>query len=74
VLARCAKEHCADFGPTLLAEELAKGGLVVDHDTLRRWLLATGEPDGAAARPAASTMAGAQALLWGAGATGRLAS
>jgi hypothetical protein len=42
VLARCAKEHCADFGPTLLAEELAKGGLVVDHDTLRRWLLATG--------------------------------
>jgi hypothetical protein len=33
-----------------------------------------GEPDGAAATPAASTMAGAQAVLWGDGATGRLAS
>ena len=42
VLARCAEERYADFGPTLMAEELAKGGLVVDHDTLRRWLLAGG--------------------------------
>jgi hypothetical protein len=42
VLARCAEERYADFGPTLLAEELAKAGLVVDHDTLRRWLLAEG--------------------------------
>jgi transposase len=42
VLARCAEERYADFGPTLLAEELAKEGLVVDHDTLRRWLLAAG--------------------------------
>jgi hypothetical protein len=31
-----------DFGPTLLAEELGKAGLVVDHDTVRRWLLAQG--------------------------------
>jgi transposase len=36
VLARSAEERYADFGPTLLAEELAKEGLVVDHDTLRR--------------------------------------
>ena len=42
VLVRCAEERYADFGPTLLAEELAKAGLVVDHDTLRRWLLAEG--------------------------------
>ena len=42
VLARCAEERYAGFGPTLLAEELAKAGLVVDHDTLRRWLLAEG--------------------------------
>ena len=41
VLARCAEERYADFGPTLLAEELAKEGLVVDHDTVRRWMLAT---------------------------------
>lgn len=33
----------AGFGPTLAAEELAKEGLVVDHETLRRWLLESGE-------------------------------
>jgi transposase len=43
VLARCAEERYADFGPTLMAEELEKEGLVVDHDTLRRWLLAEGQ-------------------------------
>jgi len=43
VLARCAEERYADFGPTLMAEELEKEGLVVDHDTLRRWLLAGGK-------------------------------
>lgn len=43
VLARCAEERYADFGPTLMAEELAKEGLVVDHDTLRRWLLSEGK-------------------------------
>src|ERR1019366_8847916 len=43
VLARAAEERYADFGPTLLAEELAKEGLVVDHDTVRRWLLTAGQ-------------------------------
>ena len=43
VLARYAEERYADFGPTLMAEELAKEGLVVDHETLRRWGLATGQ-------------------------------
>lgn len=43
VLAHCAEERYADFGPTLMAEELEKEGLVVDHDTLRRWLLAEGK-------------------------------
>ena len=42
VLARSAEERYADFGPTLLAEALAKEGIVVDHDTVRRWLLAEG--------------------------------
>jgi len=42
VLARHAEERYADFGPTLLAEELAKEGIVADHDTVRRWLLAAG--------------------------------
>lgn len=42
VLARCPEERYADFGPTLMAEELEKEGLVVAHDTLRRWLLAEG--------------------------------
>ena len=43
VLQLCAQERYADFGPTLLAEELQKKGLVVDHDTVRRWLLAAGQ-------------------------------
>jgi transposase len=43
VLARYAEARYADFGPTLLAEELAKEGLKVDHDTVRRWLLAAGK-------------------------------
>jgi hypothetical protein len=43
VLARYAKERYADFGPTLMAEQLAQEGLVVDHETLRRWRLAQGQ-------------------------------
>jgi hypothetical protein len=43
VLARYAEQRYADFGPTLLAEELAKEGICVDHDTVRRWLLAAGK-------------------------------
>ena len=37
-------ERYPDFGPTLAAEYLAEEGLVVDHETLRRWLLAEGKP------------------------------
>ena len=43
VLALYAEERYADFGPTLMAEELAKEGIQVDHDTVRRWLLAEGK-------------------------------
>ena len=43
VLARCAEERYADFGPTLMAEHLDREGLKLDHETLRRWLLATGQ-------------------------------
>jgi hypothetical protein len=43
VLARYAQARYADFGPTLLAEHLAEEGLVVDHETLRRWALASGQ-------------------------------
>jgi transposase-like protein len=32
-----------DVGPTLAAEKLAQEGLAVDHETLRRWLLASGD-------------------------------
>lgn len=41
VLARI-RERYADFGPTLASEELAKEQLNVDHETLRRWMLAEG--------------------------------
>jgi len=43
ILARCAEERYADFGPTLMAEYLAEEGLKVDHETLRRWQWATGQ-------------------------------
>jgi hypothetical protein len=42
-LARYAEARYADFGPTLMAEHLAKEDLVVDHETLRRWRLAEGK-------------------------------
>ena len=41
ILARVAQRY-PDFGPTLAAEYLAREGLEVDHETLRRWLLAKG--------------------------------
>ena len=43
VLARYAEERYADFGPTLMAEQLLKEKLVVDHETLRRWRMAQGQ-------------------------------
>jgi len=41
VLARY-EERYEGMGPTLAAEKLAEEGLVLDHETLRRWLIATG--------------------------------
>jgi transposase len=41
VLARY-QERYPDFGPTLAAEKLALDGQVVDHETLRGWLLKAG--------------------------------
>jgi transposase len=45
ILARYALRY-PDFGPTLAAEYLRDEGLVVDHETLRRWLLAGGRCGG----------------------------
>jgi hypothetical protein len=42
-LALYAAERYSDFGPTLMAEQLLKEKLVVDHETLRRWRLAEGK-------------------------------
>jgi len=41
-LALYAQERYADFGPTLMAEQLLKAKVVVDHETLRRWRIAQG--------------------------------
>jgi hypothetical protein len=41
VLARFGKRY-SDFGPTFAAEKLQEEGLAVDHETLRRWLIAKG--------------------------------
>jgi hypothetical protein len=43
MLARYEQRY-PDFGPTLAAEYLADEGMVVDHETLRRWRLAEGKP------------------------------
>jgi hypothetical protein len=43
VLELYAQEQYADFGPTLLAEHLERRNIVVDHETVRRWLLAGGK-------------------------------
>lgn len=37
------REHYADFGPTLAAEYLAeRHGIVISHETLRKWMIAAG--------------------------------
>ena len=41
VLARY-QERYPDFGPTLAAEKMHQEGLIVDHETLRRWLVEKG--------------------------------
>ena len=42
VLACCREELC-ELGPTLASEKLAERGLVIDHETLRRWLMEDGQ-------------------------------
>lgn len=42
ILARY-RERYAGFGPTLAAEKLTEEGLRIDHETLRRWLLRSGD-------------------------------
>jgi molybdenum-dependent DNA-binding transcriptional regulator ModE len=41
VLARYRKRYF-DFGPTLAAEHMQEEGLLLDHETLRRWLVTEG--------------------------------
>ena len=41
VLARYEQRY-PDFGPTLAAEKMHQEGLIVDHETLRRWLVEKG--------------------------------
>lgn len=39
----CIHYKAHDLGPTLASEKLAEAGLFVDHETLRRWLLSSGD-------------------------------
>ena len=43
MLALCDEPRYEGFGPTLMAEQLLKAKLVVDHETLRRWRMAKGK-------------------------------
>lgn len=56
-LARYAEERYADFGPTLMAEQLLKEKLVVDHETLRRWRAGRRLAHGASPQATAPAMA-----------------
>jgi len=42
ILRRC-QERYGDFGPTLAVEKLVLEGYELDHETLRRWLIASGQ-------------------------------
>ena len=73
VLARYAEERYADFGPTLMAESWRRKGWwwITRRCGAGCWPRAS-TPCGAG-KQTAPAMAGAQAVLWGDGATGRLA-
>ena len=43
VIGLCEERRYEGFGPTLMAEQLLKAKLVVDHETLRRWRIANGQ-------------------------------
>lgn len=47
------RERYKGFGPTLATEKLAEEGLVLDHETLRRWLIR--RDSGPDPRPASAT-------------------
>src|SRR3989337_444234 len=36
------RQHYADFGPTLASEHLARQGLIVSRETLRKWMAGRG--------------------------------
>ena len=72
VLARY-EERYGDFGPTLAAEYLAGEGLGVDHETLRRWLMAEGTRKVRRRGQQHRALAGTQSLFWDDGAIGRVA-
>jgi transposase len=56
------------FGPTLAAEHLAsEDGITVDHETLRRWMLAAGVWSRARKRSPPSSTPRAHGALWRAG-------
>ena len=69
VLARYRKRY-ADFGPTLAAEHLREEGLVLDHETLRRWLVGQAMVGAGTAAAPASSLAGTARMFWADGAVG----
>jgi hypothetical protein len=66
-------QRYADFGPTLAAEYLGREDrLEVDHETLRRWLIAEGKRSSVGGGKGTGN-GGTQAVPWADGATGRFA-
>ena len=68
---RGVRQRYADFGPTLAAEHLAKEGLLVSRETLRKWMTRSGLMAPApAAREERACVAGAAGQFWGVGDAG----
>src|SRR5438105_11828330 len=64
ILAR-VEDRYADFGPTLAAEYLLGEGLKVDHETLRRWLVAEGTREVRRRRQQHRQWGGCKPRIWG---------
>jgi hypothetical protein len=63
VLTLCDEPRYEGFGPTLMAEQLLKAKLVVDHETLRRWRIAKGKTRCVSARPSTGNGGNAKRAL-----------
>ena len=74
VLALSAEPRYEEFGPTMMAEQLLKAKLVVDHETLRCWRIAKGQHAVRRRKQQHRDWRERKSVFWRTGADGRFAS